>query len=157
MKILKKIGWFLLLALLIAQFFRPEKNEGDLATITPFVEETNPPEDVHNILKNTCYDCHSNVTKYPWYNKITPINYWMADHVNHGKEELNFSDWSTYSLKKKEHKMEEVYEEVEEKHMPLDSYTWIHSEAKLTDEQIKAVVDWAKQVQANYKSQLIEK
>ncbi|MDJ0645299.1 MAG: heme-binding domain-containing protein [Flavobacteriaceae bacterium] len=154
MKILKKIGWFLLVALLIAQFFSPEKNNGDLTSITAFVQETNPPDNVHEILKTTCFDCHSNFTRYPWYNNITPVNYWMADHVRHGKGEVNFSEWSTYSLKKKEHKMEEVYEEVEEKHMPLESYTWIHSDAKLTDEQIKAVVDWAKSVQSDFKSQL---
>ncbi len=154
MKILKKIGWFLLVALLIAQFFSPEKNNGDLTSITAFVQETNPPDNVHEILKTTCFDCHSNFTRYPWYNNITPVNYWMADHVRHGKGEVNFSEWSTYSLKKKEHKMEEVYEEVEEKHMPLESYTWMHSDAKLTDEQIKAVVDWAKSVQSDFKSQL---
>lgn len=154
MKILKKIGWFLVVALVIAQFFRPEKNEGDLTSITTFINETNPPDDVHEILKSTCFDCHSNVTRYPWYNKITPVNYWIADHVRHGKGELNFSNWDAYSLKKKEHKIEETYEEVEKKHMPLESYTWMHSEAKLTDEQIKLVVDWAKQVQTDYKNQL---
>ncbi len=154
MKILKKIGWFLLLVLLISQFFGPDKNEGDLTTLEPFISETKPPEAVHKILKETCFDCHSNVTRYPWYNKITPVNYWLAHHIDEGKEELNFSEWSSYSVKKKEHKMEEVYEEVEKKKMPLKSYTWTHAEAKLTDDQIKAVVDWAKPIQANYKSQL---
>lgn len=154
MKILKKLGWFLVLALVVAQIFRPEKNDGDLATITLFTNETNPPDNVYEILKTTCFDCHSNVTKYPWYNKITPVNYWIADHIDDGKEELNFSEWKAYSLKRKEHKMKEVYEEVEKRHMPLESYTWMHSEATLTDEQIKAVVDWAKQVQTDYKSQL---
>ena len=154
MKILKRLGWFLLIALLIAQFFGPEKNDGDLATLAAFTNETNPPENVKTVLKNTCYDCHSNVTRYPWYNKITPVNYWIDDHVRHGKGDLNFSDWASYSVKKKEHKMEELYEEVEEKHMPLESYTWMHSDAKLSDEEISAVVTWAKQVQSDYKSQL---
>ena len=154
MKIIKKLGWFLIIALLVAQFFSPDKNEGDVTAITAFTNETNPPENVHLILKTTCFDCHSNVTRYPWYNKITPVNYWIADHIDQGKEVLNFSNWNSYSLKRKEHKMEEVYEEVEKKHMPLESYTWMHSEAKLTDDQIKEVVDWAKQIQAEYKSQL---
>ena len=154
MKILKKIGWVLLIALLIAQFFRPDKNEGDLTSVSAFEAETNSSNEVQTILKNTCYDCHSNFTRYPWYNAITPINYWMADHVDHGKDELNFSDWSSYSLKRKEHKMEEIYEEVEEKHMPLDSYTWTHGDANLSEEEIALVVNWAKSAQANYKAEL---
>ena len=157
MKIVKKIFWLLLLIFIVAQFFGPEKNDGDLASISDFIKETNPPENVHLILKTSCFDCHSNKTKYPWYNKITPVNYWLADHVKHGKKHLNFSEWGKYSLKKKEHKMDELHEEVEKKNMPLDSYTWTHSEANLTKQQIEAVVSWGKKVQANYKQQLNSK
>jgi hypothetical protein len=157
MKILKKTGYFLLFTFIIAQFFGPEKNEGNLESIAAFITETNPPEDVKKILETTCYDCHTNKTEYPWYNNITPVNYWLAEHVKDGKKHLNFSKWSAYSLKKKEHKMDELYEEVEEKKMPLDSYTWTHSEANLTQKQIDAVVHWGKNVQANYKQQLNSK
>ena len=154
MKLVKKIGWFLLLIFIIAQFFRPEKNIGDTTSINKFIAETNPPKEVHKILKESCFDCHSDFTKYPWYNNITPVNYWLADHIKHGKKHLNFSKWATYSLKKKEHKMDELYEEVEKKKMPLDSYTWTHSEANLTKEQINAIVAWGKKVQEEYKQQL---
>jgi len=150
MKLLKKLFLLLLVAFIIAQFFGPEKNQGDLASIEPFLTETNPPEDVKVILKETCYDCHSDYTRYPWYNNITPINYWMADHVDHGKEELNFSNWAEFSTKKKDHKLEEIEELVVAKEMPLESYTITHSEAKLTDAQIQAVVDWVKTVRAKY-------
>lgn len=154
MKILKKILLFLLIIFLAAQFFRPDKNEGELRSLDFFVKETKPTENVHKILKQACFDCHSNVTKYPWYSSITPLNYWIADHIEHGKEELNFSNWKTYSVKRKEHKFEEIWEEVEKKHMPLDSYTWMHSEAKLSSDQIELVINWAKQVQASYKKEL---
>ena len=116
--------------------------------------ETNPPENVRKILSESCFDCHSNSTKYPWYDNITPVNYWLNDHVKDGKKHLNFSDWSTYSLKKKEHKMDELYEEVEKGEMPLNSYTWTHSEANLTQEQISEMVAWGKSVQADYKQQM---
>lgn len=150
MKILKKVLYLLFIVFIIAQFFRPEKNQGDIAAIEPFLEETNPPEDVKLILKEACYDCHSDFTRYPWYNNITPVNYWLEDHVDHGKGELNFSKWSEYSIKRKDHKLDEVIELVEKKEMPLESYTWTHKEAKLTDAQIKSIVDWAKQVRASY-------
>lgn len=144
----------LLVVFVIAQFFGPEKNEGDVTTIETFLSETAPPENVKKILKESCFDCHSDKTRYPWYFNVTPVNYWMADHIDHGKGELNFSEWANYSLKRKEHKMEEVWEEVKKKEMPLDSYTWTHSEAKLTLEQIEALVDWAKTVQDNYQTQI---
>ncbi|SDS42674.1 Haem-binding domain-containing protein [Polaribacter sp. KT25b] len=157
MKIIKKIAIILLVAFVIAQFFGPEKNEGDIASVPVFLAETNPPENVKKILTESCYDCHSNSTRYPWYNTITPVNFWLADHVKGGKKHLNFSDWSTYSLKKKEHKMDELYEEVEKGEMPLDSYTWTHSEANLSQEQINEIVTWGKKVQTNYQQQLNSK
>ena len=150
MKIIKKILLLLLIVLAIAQFFGPEKNQGEMASIDAFISETHPSDEVKMILKESCFDCHSDVTRYPWYNNITPVNYWMSHHVEEGKEELNFSNWSSYSIKRKDHKLEEVIEMVEEKEMPLPSYTWTHKEAKLTETQMKAVIDWAKQVRLGY-------
>lgn len=153
MKLIKKLLLGLLVIFLIAQFFGPEKNSGELSSLEPFFEDTNPPEDVKILLKETCFDCHSDVTRYPWYSSITPVNYWMADHVKHGKSELNVSKWDSYSLKRKDHKLEEVIELVEEKEMPLDSYTWTHSEAVYTDEQIESMVKWAENVRFKYSLQ----
>ncbi|OUR93287.1 cytochrome C [Flavobacteriales bacterium 34_180_T64] len=152
MKFIKKIGLVLLVVFIVAQFFGPEKNQGDLASIEAFLTETNPPENVKLILKESCFDCHSNVTRYPWYNTITPINYWMADHIKHGSKHFNVSKWEGATVKKKDHKFDELIEMVEAKEMPLPSYTWTHSEAKLTDAQIKLIIDWAKGVRSNYGS-----
>jgi len=157
MKFLKKIGVVLLIALVVAQFFGPEKNDGNLDTVNAFIAETNPPAEVTQILKTTCFDCHSAKTNYPWYNNITPVNYWLDEHIRDGKKHLDFSKWSEYSLKRKEHKMDELYEEVEKKEMPLNSYTWTHADANLTQAQIDAVVAWAKKVQADYKQQMTAK
>jgi len=150
MKILKKIGGLLLVVFIVAQFFGPEKNEGNLTSVAAFFEETNPPDDVKMLLKNACIDCHSDSTRYPWYSQITPINYWMADHVKHGSKHLNLSKWNDYDDKRKDHKLEELIEMVEAREMPLDSYTWAHSEAKLSQEQIDAMVAWAKMARLNY-------
>ena len=147
---MKKIILVIIVIIVIAQFFGPEKNQGDLSSINPFLEETNPPENVKAILKESCYDCHTDHTRYPWYNNITPVNYWLAIHVEDGKKHLNFSNWENMPVKRKDHKFEELIEMVEDKEMPLNSYTWIHTEAKLSDEQIKEVVGWAKKVRENY-------
>ena len=150
MKIAKKIGIVLLVVLVGMQFYRPEKNlaEGDF--VSAFVAETKPSTEVHKILKTTCYDCHSDHTVYPWYNNIAPISYWLDHHIQEGKEHLDFSDWENYSVKKKDHKLEELIEEVEEDEMPLKEYTWTHKEARLTADQKKLLMDWAKEVRSNY-------
>ncbi|MFL0353584.1 heme-binding domain-containing protein [Xanthomarina sp. GH4-25] len=150
MKTIKKLLLLLLMVFLVAQFFGPEKNEGNLASIEPFLIETNPPENIKTILRESCFDCHSNVTRYPWYNNITPVNYWLADHVKVGKKHFNFSNWEGSSLKKKDHKFEELIEMIEKEEMPLPSYTWAHSEAKLSKAQRNDLVEWAKQVRFKY-------
>ena len=150
MKIVKKTLLLLLIAFVIAQFFGPEKNEGSMESVTAFLEETKPPEHVKVILTEVCFDCHSNSTRYPWYSNITPINYWMADHVKFGKKHFNVSTWEGSSVKRKDHKIEELIEMVEAKEMPLPSYTWTHSDAKLSNQQIKDILKWANQVRTMY-------
>lgn len=140
----------LLVALIVAQFFGPEKNEGDIASVDAFFEDTNPPEDVKLILKESCMDCHSSVTRYPWYNNITPVNYWLAEHVKDGSKHFNMSEWADASIKRKDHKFEELIEMVEKEEMPLPSYLWTHTEAKLSEAQMASVVDWAKNVRIKY-------
>jgi len=150
MKHIKKILLLLLVLLIIAQFFGPDKNKGDIASVEAFFAETNPPEDVKLILKESCFDCHSSITKYPWYNNITPVNYWMAEHIKDGSKHFNFSKWEGTTTKRKDHKFEELIEMVEEREMPLPSYTWMHSEANLTNVQRESVISWAKQVRSKY-------
>lgn len=150
MKIIKKMAKVLLLVLIAMQFYRPEKNTAQGNHTAIFITETNPPEDVNLVLKNTCYDCHSNNTKYPWYNNIAPFSYWLADHVKQGKDELNFSAWERYSSNRKSHKLEEVVEVIEAGEMPLKEYTWTHAEAKLTGAQKQAIIKWAKQSKVLY-------
>lgn len=150
MKLIKKVVWVVLVVFIIAQFFKPEKNIDKSITINEFLEDTNPPEQVQAILKTSCYDCHSNNTQYPWYSQITPVNFWMAEHIDNGKKHLNLSKWNSYSVKKKDHKIEELIEVVEDKSMPLESYTWVHAEAKLSEAEIESVKEWAQNLRIKY-------
>ncbi len=101
------------------------------------------PENISGIMEKACYDCHSNNTDYPWYANIQPVGFWLNDHIKEGKGELNFSEFLTYSPKKAHHKMEEVIEQVKEEEMPLNSYTWVHTDAKLTPEERVELTAWA--------------
>ncbi|MEP2937309.1 MAG: heme-binding domain-containing protein [Gilvibacter sp.] len=144
----KRFLIFALISFVVMQFFRVDKNTAEGEYMKAFVTETNPPDEVIAILKVACYDCHSNNTRYPWYAEIAPVSYWLDDHIRHGKGDLNFSEWESYSVKKKDHKMEEVQEMLEKGEMPLDSYTWTHGDARLTDEQKEAIYAWVKQYRA---------
>jgi hypothetical protein len=141
-----------LVALVVMQFIRPEKNQAGYEAMAFFENETKPSPQVVGILKENCYDCHSNHTIYPWYSEIAPFSYWLADHIKHGKGDFNVSGWDTYSIKKKDHKLEELIEKVEEGEMPLDSYTWIHGD--LENSEAKLLIQWATLARLQYKNQL---
>ncbi len=151
MKILKKVLIGLLLVLIAMQFYRPEQNDAEYRDVAAFVADTEPNQEVTAILESKCYDCHSNKTVYPWYAQVAPISIWLADHVEEGNEHFNVSQWDTYDDKKKDHKLDELIEEVEEGEMPLDSYTWMHG--GITETEKNALIAWATQTRNNYKKE----
>ncbi len=141
-KALKPILLILLAALVIIQFInRPEKIS-EPVTENDIIEVLKVNTEVASMLKSACYDCHSDQPRYPWYANIAPISWSIGEHIEHGRDELNFSNWGEYSAKRKDHKLEEIIEEVEEGHMPLPNYVRMHSEAKLSEEQIKMLEEW---------------
>ena len=150
MKILKKVALLLLIAFLAIQFIRPEKNQAEAIGDAVFLAETNPSIEIKHILNNSCYDCHSNQTNYPWYAQIAPVSFWIAGHIKEGKAELNFSSWADYNADKKDHKFEEVIETIESGEMPLREYTWTHHEAGLDDDQKAEVIEWAERTRLLY-------
>ncbi len=151
---LRKILMVLLAIFIIMQFFRPNKNVSATTSKNDISYAYAIPQDVQHILSKACNDCHSNNTKYPWYAEVQPVAWWLADHVEEGKEHVNYSEFLSYGLRKQYHKLEETEEMVKEGHMPLDSYLWIHKDAKLTDDEKRKVVDWStgvrKQMEAKY-------
>ena len=151
-KALKFIGILALIALIAIQFIRPDRNDGGYETVIPFENETKPSVQVASILKENCYDCHSDQTQYPWYAEIAPFSLWLEEHIEHGKGHFNVSEWKSYSVKKKDHKLEELIEMVEDGEMPLDSYTWMHGD--LPEEDKLLLIQWATLSRLQYKDQL---
>ena len=141
----KKVLIGLGIALLIIQFFQPEKNESNDLTYD-IATKYQVPDDVNHLLQVSCNDCHSNKTVYPWYAKVQPVAWWINKHVVDGKRHLNYSTFTQMPIARQNHKLEETIEMVEENEMPLASYTYLglHSEAKLSDEQRTIIIDWAK-------------
>jgi hypothetical protein len=140
---IKKIALVLLAILVIIQFIRPERNTSTEIAATDISKHFTVPEPVQAILNRSCNDCHSNNTDYPWYTNIQPVGWWLQNHVNDGKKELNFSEFGNYPAKRQHHKLEEVAEQVKEGHMPLNSYLWMHGDAKLNEADKKVLLDWS--------------
>lgn len=129
--------------LVVAQAVRPMSNHGTVAGPNHLRQLAPVPAEVDAILQRACYDCHSNATAYPWYANLQPVGWWLEKHVRDGKRHLNFSEFSTYPLKRATRKLEETAELVRSHEMPLASYTWMHRDAKLTEAEIKLLADWA--------------
>lgn len=140
---MKKILLILVVMLIAIQFFQPEKNISSVKSVNHISNKYPIPDNVRVTLEKSCYDCHSNNTRYPWYAKLQPVAWWLNSHVDEGKGEINFDEFLTYPAKKARHKMEEVNEMVKEGEMPLNSYTWVHKEAVLSQTEKLAIANWA--------------
>ena len=139
----KKILIGLLVIFAVLQFIRPAKNLSAAPSPNDLIALHTPPADVKRILENACYDCHSNNTRYPWYAEIQPFGWFLAQHVRDGKQHLNFSEFGRLTPKRAKTRLEDSIDEIAERHMPLDSYTLIHRDARLSDAQIAAFTTWA--------------
>ena len=116
---------------------------------TDFIVVNAAPQNISNILQTSCYDCHSNNTYYPWYNKVQPAAWFLESHIEEGKAELNFSEWDTYSDRRKKSKLKSIVSQIEDNEMPLSSYTILHQDAKLTTEQKVEVIKWINNMQSS--------
>jgi len=131
-------------ALIVIQFFPITLNESDTVPQSDFMVENQVPATIKNRLQVSCYDCHSNNTDYPWYSKIQPAAWYLEDHIQEGKDELNFNEWAEYSDRRKNSKLRSIISQIEEDKMPLDSYTLIHKDAILSDEDKRVIIDYMK-------------
>ncbi len=139
----KKVVYGILIVIVIIQFLRPTRNISTEASANDISLHYQIPAELHAVLKKSCYDCHSNNTQYPWYVNIQPIGWWLQSHVSDGKRHLNFSEFGTYSESKAKDKFGEIEDAMTDQWMPLSSYTLIHQDAKLTQEQYKGLAQWA--------------
>ena len=145
---IKRILLVLLILLVIIQFIRPAENHSDKQSANDITLHYSMPDTVLSILKNSCYDCHSNNTRYPWYNRIQPVAWWLNSHVTEGKRELNFSEFASYPATKQVKKLKATVKEIKESEMPLNSYLWIHIDAALDQGQKNILVYWADSLQS---------
>lgn len=150
---IRKILLFLLVVLVVLQTFRPKlTNTQTIPSSANINNSYTVPADIDQVLKTSCYDCHSNKTTYPWYAAIQPVGWWLQDHIEEARQELNFDEFGTYTLRRQYKKLEEIGEQVDEGEMPLSSYTLLHTNSKLSLEQKRQLVAWSDQLQNELKA-----
>lgn len=142
----RKIIYILVALLILIQFIPanlPEVSSDDSKDIL----KNNPeiPKVTSMILKNSCYDCHSNETHYPWYSYVIPVSYLVRHDVNEGRETINFSNWEDYKKTEKAEILDGISEYVANGEMPMKIYTLIHRDAVLSDDEKEILITWSEQ------------
>lgn len=143
MKVLKKVLLTLLIVFIVIQFIQPARNVNNQEIASGITKQFTVPTNVENLLRLSCYDCHSNNTRYPWYANIQPMGWLLADHIKEGKAELNFDEFASYSKRRQLSKLKSIASSVKDGSMPIASYTWMHSDAKLSAEKRALIINWA--------------
>lgn len=141
-KIIRIIVIVLVFLFVIFQFIRPEKNFS-AETQNHLFNQVAVQAEVREILKNACLDCHSDQTRYFWYDQISPVSWTVKSHITEGKKELNFSQWGRLTPVDQISLLGKIIDEAKSKKMPLKSYSFVHKQARLSDGQIKTLNNWA--------------
>ncbi|MCF8237083.1 MAG: heme-binding domain-containing protein [Saprospiraceae bacterium] len=140
---MKRLKWalYILAALLVLiQFYQPDITPRTTDTANSDLLRTIP--GAPSYLRGACYDCHSNESKLPWYGYVNPVGILVRNHIIEARKHLNFSVIQDYPTEKKVKKLNECAEEIRDGEMPLQSYTWMHHDAQLSDEQRNELSHW---------------
>ena len=111
-------------------------------------KEQQAPQQVRDLLRRSCFDCHSDETTWPWYANVAPASWLVAWDVKRAQGQLNFSRWERYNVFDRADLLDKVCEQVTEREMPLWQYRIVHRRAVLSDAEITALCSWTKEESA---------
>jgi hypothetical protein len=140
-----------LVAFLLLQFFRPARTNPPVEQGSDLFDANPPPPPVAALLRGACYDCHSHETQWPWYSNIAPVSFWLVDHVNEGRERMDFSEWPHDRAKRVRKNWENIADEIRSGRMPMTSYKIMHSAGRLSAAQRETLAGWAEAEAARLK------
>ncbi len=142
MKYIWPISIIFLIVFVVIQFIPTKLNQSNEISPDDILTVYHVPDTIQNILKTSCYDCHSNNTNYPWYNKVQPVRWLLHWHIEGGKAELNFNEFGSYSKRRQKSKLKSMLSQIKNNDMPLWSYTIIHRNAKITEKEKSRLIKW---------------
>lgn len=125
------------------QLVRPARTNPPVDEARTLEAHARVPLEVASILDRSCNDCHSHQTRWPWYSNVAPVSWYVVEHVNEGRDEMNFSDWAQYSQRQQAGLLRQICREITNGAMPLRSYLRMHHDAELSREDVKTLCDWA--------------
>lgn len=146
---LKIASLIIILIGIVIQFYRPDKSEFISITLDDFLLYERAPKNVKVLIKNSCYDCHSNQTNYVWFDQIAPLSWTVDDHINDAKKKLNLSEWATMDYRDKRKALSLMATNITENKMPLKSYVILHKDSKLSETDKKEVLKWLFTIEIN--------
>ena len=138
----KKIGLIVVIVFIAIQYYRPNKNQQMESTLDDFLLYQKAPKNIVKLMENSCYNCHSNFTKYYWYNNIAPVSWYIDSHTEKAKEGLNLSDWAIKDVRDKRAMLSAIAFNISEDKMPLPYYILMHPDAELSEKDKKEIMDW---------------
>ena len=144
-KLLRVLKWLVIALLVIfvgIQFIRPARTNPVIDQPQTIEAHVQMSPEVSSILARSCNDCHSNKTVWPWYTNVAPVSWWLSNHVNEGRHELNMSEWGRLPRDRQERKLRQMCDEVTDGMMPLSSYLPMHPTARLSEQDKKTLCDW---------------
>jgi hypothetical protein len=144
-KILKLIFFVLVVLFLIIQIIPSGMPDNEPMEGKSILELTDVPIETETLLRNACFDCHSQEVKFPWYSHVAPVSWLVARDINVGREHLDFSQWGDMSKRERIKALGEISEEVENGSMPMPIYITLHPEADLTPEQRESIIMWTEE------------
>jgi hypothetical protein len=139
--------WFVRIVITLAVLFVLIQLIPAGRTNPPVTKPLQAPPEVQAILQRSCYDCHSNESKWPWYAYVAPVSWLVVHDVDEGRSKLNLSKWGDYDPRKLAGKADEMAEQVEEGEMPMPKYLLMHSDAKLSPADKAVIRKWADSVE----------
>lgn len=148
---MKKVIIFLLVVFVFIQVFRIDKTNPPVNKDLDFFTIKETPRHTAEIIRNSCYDCHSNESNYPWYSNVAPASWMVKSHIDEGRKHLNFSTFATYQVSQQLDKLEGAVKLVQDGDMPLESYLLGHQNSRLTDDQKAELIDYFKKIRTDIK------
>ncbi|HEX8131638.1 MAG TPA: heme-binding domain-containing protein [Pyrinomonadaceae bacterium] len=142
-KFLKLTALAVAVLFISVQFVRPSQTNPPVDQTQAIESHVRLTPEVAGIFERACKDCHSNQTEWPWYSRIAPVSWYVTDHINHGRRNLNFSVWSTYDREQADWLLGAMCMTAERGQMPLTSYTRMHHSAKLSPADVRTLCAWS--------------
>lgn len=144
-KLFRIMRWVVIVGVccfIVSQFFGPAKTNPATDSSKSIESRIQVTPQVNAILDRSCNDCHSNKTRWPWYSNVAPLSWFVIDHVDEGRQNLNFSEWGRYTQRDIDGLLKQICGEVQAGAMPLSSYTPLHPGSKLSTDDVKSLCDW---------------